>query len=65
MTEEKRNVFNKKCKDFLNDLRLDGISKKQLLDIQFCFRGVENVEFGDVNVKFEFGKIINVKSRLK
>lgn len=58
-----REIYTKKCNDFLNELHKNGISKKQLLDIKFCFRGVENIEFGGVNIKKEKGKITNVNVR--
>ena len=49
MTQEK---FKEACKKFLEHLQQEGISKKQIKDIHFCLKGVENVEYGGINVTY-------------
>ncbi len=55
-----RDKYKFDCKKFLDHLKANGISKKQLADIQFCFNGVENVEFGGLNKGMKKGKPYNV-----
>ena len=60
-----REEYKDICKRFIEHLEKKEISKKSLRDIQFCFDGVENVEFGGINKRHDGNKIIDVIPKTK